>query len=186
MLAAGALAGALLALAGLAADTGWSGPVLAPGVVARVNAVEISREEYDRGLSILSRDKRNEVSAADRDLVLQRLIEEELLIQQGLRSGLMDRNARVRKAVTDAVVAWVLADVVSAGATESELLEFYRNEIEATAAATHADDSGFDSERYRAENRDGLEALYMQGRREAALRDYLQWLREEADLRVAR
>ena len=55
--------------------------------------------QFDKALTLFSADKRNMLTAADRQLVLNRLIDEELLLQQALNQGLLRENLDVRQRV---------------------------------------------------------------------------------------
>ena len=70
-----------------------------PSIVAMVNHQPITQVSFDKALTLFSADKRNMLTAADRQLVLNRLIDEELLLQQALNQGLLRENPDVRQRV---------------------------------------------------------------------------------------
>ncbi len=126
-LLAGLLAG--LALAGLSlverrADRQASLP---DSVIAEVNQVPIAREAYDTQLEGLAGDKRNEITDADRVHVLERMIEEELLIQRGVEIGLMEQNRPVRAAIADAMISAITAETQAQAVSDDVLEEFYQD-----------------------------------------------------------
>ena len=71
------------------------------GAIARVNDRHIDRTEYASAYQALLADKTKAPTEADERLVLDRLIEEELLVQRGLEIGLLEGDAQVRKSGRD-------------------------------------------------------------------------------------
>jgi hypothetical protein len=124
LLALGALAGIALAGAGLVRG-GGAGGSLAPGEVARVNGVPLPAETLERLLAGLAADKRTPLSDADRARVLERLIEEELLLQRAQELGLAESDPGIRKALVTAVVDSVVAEAESEEPDEAELRRFF-------------------------------------------------------------
>jgi len=113
LLLLGAAVGLAAAAAGLI--TGIGPPARAPGPsdVATVNGTPIQREQLQRTLAALARDKRNALTADDERHVLDRLIEEELLVQRGIEIGLVESDSRIRKAMVAAMIQSIIADVES-------------------------------------------------------------------------
>jgi parvulin-like peptidyl-prolyl isomerase len=124
LLAAGAAAGILLAASGLIASSGDGGS-LAPGTIATVNGEPIAREEYDRTLAALAGDRRGGIGDKERRWVLDRLIDEELLVQRGLELGLARRDAKVRADLTAAVVASAVAARGDVAPTPAAVRAYY-------------------------------------------------------------
>ena len=123
LLIAGALLGAVLAATGILE----SAPRAPAGdVLAQVNDELISKADYLAYLDLLARDKRNPMTAADRRHVLDRLIEEKLLLQRALEIGVPFSDPTVRKTIINAMIETVTSDNVSAAVDESELLQFYQ------------------------------------------------------------
>ena len=84
ILALGALLGIGIALAvvlGNVSANSWtnSNQPLSASVIAKVNSTEVRLLEYQRALKMLADDRRDAITDLDRELVLQRLIDEELL-----------------------------------------------------------------------------------------------------------
>ena len=101
------------------------GARLPAGAVATVNGRVIGAQDLADVVAGLAADKRAPLTAADREHVLARLIDEELLLQRGIERGLVARERSVRKAVVAAVVDSVVAEARAAVPSESELREFY-------------------------------------------------------------
>jgi hypothetical protein len=118
---------ALGAGAGLVAAGGSllvGGERLGPGTVARVNHVEIRGEDHERAVAALAADRRTPPGPAERRRVLDRLVDEELLVQRGLALGLARHDRQVRAHLTQAVIAGVVAEARALAPTDAELLAF--------------------------------------------------------------
>lgn len=72
---------------------------------------EIRRVDYERMLAAVEKDLRNPIDGATRRRVLERLIDEELLVQQALRLGLAAADRRVRGELVAGIVDSVVAEV---------------------------------------------------------------------------
>jgi parvulin-like peptidyl-prolyl isomerase len=92
---------------------------------ATVNGVAIQSVDYDRAVEALANDRREPLTDADRRRVLDRLIEEELLVQKGLDLGLVRRDNRVRSDIVSSVVESVVAEATTRQPTDAELQAFY-------------------------------------------------------------
>ena len=123
LLVAGAFAGAALAGAGLIAPA-HSGR-LPDGVVALVNGEPIRADDYTRMVQAVANDKREPLTDADHRRVLDRLVEEELLVQRGLALGLARQDRRVRADLTTTVIDSVAGDANEREASDAEVEAFY-------------------------------------------------------------
>ena len=128
LLAIGAGAGVALAATGLVASSVTRGRGLPPGAVARVNGALLRADDYTRSLDALERDRRGGAEPADRRFVLDRLIDEELLVQRGLELGLARQDARVRRDLTAAVIDAVVTEHEDGTPSDADLEAFYRRE----------------------------------------------------------
>jgi hypothetical protein len=63
-------------------------------------------------------------------MMLQRLIDEELLIQRGIELGMVQSDAAVRQAVIDSLIASVTAEADAASPTDEELSQYLRDNPE--------------------------------------------------------
>jgi parvulin-like peptidyl-prolyl isomerase len=125
LLILGAGLGLAAAAAGMVAGVG--GPKSAPGPaeIALVNGVAIPRDQLQRTLDALARDKRNPLTPDDERHVLDRLVEEELLVQRGVEVGLVESDSRIRKAIVAAMIQAIVADAESSQAGPAELERFF-------------------------------------------------------------
>jgi parvulin-like peptidyl-prolyl isomerase len=124
LLAAGAALGLALAAASLLAGAG-GGRGLPEGAAASVNGAVIRSEELERLLAALASDRRSPLGPEDRRHVLDRLIEEELLVQHGVELGLLRSDRRVRADLVSAVLAFLDAAADAFEPTPREVAEFY-------------------------------------------------------------
>lgn len=124
LLIAGAVVGIALALVGLLQRPSDFG-ALRPNVIARVGDVEIDAKGYGRALDALARDRRSPPDAAERRRVLERLIDEELLVQRALDLGMARVDRTLRAGLVDALIASVTAEARDAEPSRVELERFY-------------------------------------------------------------
>jgi parvulin-like peptidyl-prolyl isomerase len=126
---------ALLAI-GAAAGLAWagasimrSGPALQDalpgGAVAAVNGTAIREEEYQRAVQALANDRRDPLGDADKRHVLDRLVDEELLVQRGIELGLAQHDRRVRGDIVAAVIQSVVAESEANEPDDADLEAFY-------------------------------------------------------------
>ena len=125
----GVLLGALSALSYQSKE-----PYLSATAVASVNHQQIRLAEYQRALGMFASDKRELLTEDDRSLVLQRLIDEELLIQHGITSGLIRTDMAVRSAALESVLAGLMIEIeASSGDGAEQALTDYLAHLRATA-----------------------------------------------------
>jgi peptidyl-prolyl cis-trans isomerase C len=94
-------------------------------VAALVNATVISRAKYERAVSALEQDKRNPLTQADRQHVLDRLIDEELLMQRAVALGLDRTNPIVRNTLVSAMIEIIVSGVGQQEPEDNEVEAFY-------------------------------------------------------------
>jgi hypothetical protein len=191
LLTAGGVVGILLGIAAALSERGPTISVLPDGAIALVNGRPIREEDYARAVALVEGDKRTEITAEDRDHILDRLIEEELLIQRGIEIGLVDSDRSVRKAITQAMLASIVAESASAQPSEEELHTFYAENpslfARSVGAATNQVAAAGQAIELPAfeDIREQVEVAYLRRSRDDALREYLQWLRDEAKIALA-
>ncbi len=93
---------------------------------ATVNGVPIPREALARAVLALASDSRNPVTPEREAAVLQRLIEEELLVQHGIDLGLAESDFSARRAIVQSVLSLAVAERAGQAPSEAELRRFYR------------------------------------------------------------
>jgi hypothetical protein len=180
----GVLVGALSALWNVNVPTVAALPADA---IALVNGKPIREEEYANALTLLAGDKRDVLTDEDRTHVLTRLIEEELLVQHGIASGVVDTDRSVRRAMTQALMDSIIAESASALPTEEELRAFYQQHLSLFTMQSPADgktEKAMTETSAFAPIRERVETAYLQRARDDALREYVSWLRSEAKIVV--
>ena len=130
LLVVGALTGVVLAGAGLLrSDPGVD--EVGGDVLARVEGRPIFRTDVERGLTAIDADRREGVRVEDRARVLDRLIDEELLVQRALELGLAERDRRVRDDLVSAMIDALTARAGDDAEPEpGELAAFYAAEAD--------------------------------------------------------
>lgn len=93
---------------------------------AIINGVPIPREALARAVLALENDSRNPVTSEREAAVLERLIEEELLVQHGVELGLAETDFAARRALVQSVLTLSVADRAGREPTDEELRTFYR------------------------------------------------------------
>lgn len=131
LLAAGAATGVAVAGVSLLSREPDVGK-LPDGVVAVVDGHPITRERYEQALRAVAVDRRGPLTRTDRHKVLDRLVDEQLLVEHGLDLGLANRDRRVRADLSGAVIALVTAraDDDEANVTDAQLRSFFESHRE--------------------------------------------------------
>jgi hypothetical protein len=111
----------LLALSG-AID---SDAMLPEGAVAIVNGQPIGDALLAMRIQAVERQLRRPASAVERAEILARLIDEELLLQQGLALELPRKDARLRSQIVQEAIAQAVAESAAMPVSEEELQRFF-------------------------------------------------------------
>lgn len=125
-LLAGAFAGLIAAAFGILrqADTRQELP---EDALARVNDQVIGRDVFERAVARMGVEGGTDSDAA---WVLQRLIDDELLVQRGLELGMAESDLSVRTAIINSLVASVTAEADAASPTDEELAQYLAENAE--------------------------------------------------------
>jgi hypothetical protein len=124
LLTVGAVAGLGLAALRLVWRPAAALPVPSDAV-ATVNGVPIPRADFVQALTSVATDRRRGLRAGDPRQVLDRLIDEELLLQRALALGLVRREPRVRGQLVSTMIDTALAEAGTQEPSEDELRAFY-------------------------------------------------------------
>lgn len=123
-LALGAAAGIGCAALGLLLS-GERDRALPANAAASVNGAVIRLEEYDRAVAAFASDRRDPIGPAERRHVLDRMLDEELLVQRGLELGLARSDRRVRGDIVSAVIELVVSQADDVEPSDGEVRAFY-------------------------------------------------------------
>jgi peptidyl-prolyl cis-trans isomerase C len=123
LLAAGACAGLALAVAGLVAAP--EAARVPPDAIAAVNGSLVRRADYERALDALASDRRDAIGEREKRHVLDRLVDEELLVQRAFELGLARQDRRVRADLVAAVIEAVTSEAAQREPTDDEVRGFF-------------------------------------------------------------
>jgi len=155
LLALGLLVGISMALIGVGRpQLGGDSPP--PGSVAIVGETPVSRESYETALAGLASDRREPLGQDEREHVLDRLIDEALLVDYGLELGLAARDSRTRADLSAAVIQLIVAqaEATAGEPSDSELEAFHGENSEMFRSRPQF----LDGEWVRADGDSGIEA----------------------------
>ncbi|MBK7949960.1 MAG: peptidyl-prolyl cis-trans isomerase [Deltaproteobacteria bacterium] len=131
LLLAGAAIGLALAATGLLEPRVRGGEGDAGGdVAAIVGERVIRRVDYERMLAGVEKDLRSPIDDATRRRVLERMVDEELLVQQALALGLAAADRRVRGELVSGLVDSVVAEADRAEPSAVEVERHYRENVD--------------------------------------------------------
>ena len=103
------------------------------GAGAHINSAIIRQDEYQRAISLFRGDKRGPITDADLNLVLEKLIEEELLVQAALRSDSPRKDMKIRQRVLQTLLTSIqtrsAAGISDPSQPAGEDLKFYLNQL---------------------------------------------------------
>ena len=98
---------------------------LESGIAATVNGVPIESEAFEQAVGLLAADARNAIGPAERTHVLNRLIEEELLVQRARELGVDQHDRRVRALLVRQMIDYIVADAQPEEPSGKQLADFY-------------------------------------------------------------
>jgi len=129
LLAVGMLVGAALAVYFIVRLPARRDPTA--DAVAWVSERPISRASFENALQAVASDRKGgALRADDRARVLERLIDQELLIDRAVELGLHERDPQIRNQLVTAMIDFLVrrAEDEAAEASETELRAFYQRE----------------------------------------------------------
>ena len=98
---------------------------LPDNIIATVNDKIIPSDKYQTIINLIQNDKRDELTKADREMALDRIIEEELLVQYAYKNGFLEADDLLRKSIVRSVVDSIVEQALSVVPTKQDLLKFY-------------------------------------------------------------
>ena len=98
---------------------------LPDNIIATVNDKIIPSDKYQTVINLIQNDKRDELTKADREMALDRIIEEELLVQYAYKNGFLEADDLLRKSIVRSVVDSIVEQALSVVPAEQDLLRFY-------------------------------------------------------------
>lgn len=104
--------------------------------IAKVDGIPISKAKYLLQLQGLRDDKSNSLTKEDEAYVLERMIEEELLIRRAVDLGLLNTNTIIRGTIIQQVINSIISDNALKPITEKQLRQFYEENKSFFSSAT--------------------------------------------------
>jgi hypothetical protein len=130
LLVAGAGVGIALAAIGIVRSGGMD-LLDPPGAIAVVNGRPIGRESFARFTAAVAAERKSvSLDTATRRRLLERMLDEELLLQRGVALDLHRLEHAARRSIVSALVASVTADAELVEPDEETLREFYAENSE--------------------------------------------------------
>jgi parvulin-like peptidyl-prolyl isomerase len=104
------------------------GAALPDGVLASVNGALIRGDDWARLVEGVESDTREPAGPELRRRVLDRMIDEELLVQRAVELGLVETDRRVRADLTQAMIQSIVVETEDVEPAPEELRRFYEEE----------------------------------------------------------
>jgi len=101
---------------------------LPDGAIASVNGTLLYVDDYKRLVEGVESDTREAASPELRRRVLDRMIEEELIVQRGVELGLVESDRRIRSDITQAMIQSIVVETEDETPDEGELRRFFVEE----------------------------------------------------------
>ena len=102
---------------------------LPDNVAAVVNEKIIPSERYQTVIQLIKNDKRDDLTDIDRKMALERIIEEELLVQYAYQNGFLEADDLLRKSIVRSVVDSIAEQSISVIPNEKTLRDFYQDNL---------------------------------------------------------
>ena len=93
---------------------------------AKIEDISIPMEKYLTQLDGLSKDKRSPLTQKDKEYVLERMIEEELLIKRAIDLGMLNDNPMARGTIVQQMIKTIIAENARYEISDSELESFFQ------------------------------------------------------------
>lgn len=125
LLAVGAAIGLILAVAGIVRPGPRFDVDVPPGSAAVVEGAIIETDAFERAVGLLAADSKNPIGEPEREHVLNRMIEEELLVQRARELGVDQHDRRVRSLLVSSMIDSIVADAQPEEPSQSDVEEFF-------------------------------------------------------------
>ena len=96
---------------------------------AKIEDQLIPYERYQMQLEGLAKDKRSPLTEQDKEYVLERMIEEELLIKRAIDLGMLENNPMARGTIVQQMIKNIVTEGSRTEPQENELIEFFQENI---------------------------------------------------------
>ncbi len=124
---AAALAGIVIAFwQSLDGSAGLAARLKNPSAAAHVNGRAIARADYEAALKGIEAARRTRLSKSEKRRLLERFLDEELLLQRARSLGLFRADRAVRAAIVRSMIALILREASREDLSEEGLRDFYQ------------------------------------------------------------
>ena len=96
--------------------------------IARVGEKEISRQRFEEIIKVLDDQRNSELTLEKKNLIRERLIDEELLIQRAIELDLVRNDSLVKENVIQTMFQYIINSNELAEPSEAELREYFSKE----------------------------------------------------------
>ena len=96
---------------------------------AKIEDQLIPFERYEMQLEGLANDKRSPLTKQDKEYVLERMIEEELLIKRAIDLGMLENNPMARGTIVQQMIKNIISEGSRIEPEEKEIIEFFEENI---------------------------------------------------------
>jgi len=96
---------------------------------AKIEDRVIPFERYKMQLEGLANDKRSPLTKKDKEYVLERMIEEELLIKRAIDLGMLENNPMARGTIVQQMIKNIISEGSRIEPEEKEIIEFFEENI---------------------------------------------------------
>ena len=96
---------------------------------AKIEDQLIPYERYQMQLEGLAKDKRSPLTNRDKEYVLERMIEEELLIKRAIDLGMLENNPMARGTIVQQMIKNIFTEGSRIEPQENEIIEFCKGQL---------------------------------------------------------
>lgn len=93
--------------------------------VAKIDERAISKEKYETYLTSIAQSRKAGLMESDPENILERMIDEELLIQRGIDLGMIENDAEIRSTIIQKMIGSIIAEADDLRISKKDLEKFY-------------------------------------------------------------
>ncbi len=93
--------------------------------VAKIDDRAISKEKYEIYLESIAQSRKTGLIESDPDNILERMIDEELLIQRGIDLGMIENDSEIRSSIIQKMIGSIIAETNDLRISKQDLEGFY-------------------------------------------------------------
>ena len=93
--------------------------------VAKIDERAISKEKYEVYLESIAQSRKTGLIESDPENILERMIDEELLIQRGIDLGMIENDPEIRSTIIQKMIASIIAETNDLRISREDLEDFY-------------------------------------------------------------